>query len=139
MSSLFFDPLQLTLVTGSQSMSTFLHETILDIPFTQKHDNILTKLIITCRFLNYSSLFKTQLYGAAHRDKNKTSYSDQPTISLYRASNMLSCTFWHGRTTSITKRGIKLTPMFVKLSFSDFLSAYSTGKFLCMMLFSVTL
>lgn len=98
------------------------------------------KLIITCRFLNHStSPFETQLYAALYINQKETSYSDQPTISLYRASNMLSCSFWHGRTTSITKRGIKLTPMFAKLSFSNFLSAYSTGKFLCMMLFSVTL
>ena len=39
----------------------------------------------------------------------------------------------------MTKRGTKSTPSFIKLSFSDFLSAYSSGKFFCIMLFRVTL
>lgn len=39
----------------------------------------------------------------------------------------------------MTKRGIKSTPKFVKQSCSDFLSAYSSGKFFCIMLFRVTL
>lgn len=52
---------------------------------------------------------------------------------------MLSGNFSQGRTTSITKSGIKSTPSFTKLSFSDFLSAYSSGKFFCIMLFKVTL
>lgn len=52
---------------------------------------------------------------------------------------MLSCNFWQGRTTSMTKRGNKSAPMIVKFSCSNFLSAYSSGKFFCIMLFSVTL
>ena len=46
---------------------------------------------------------------------------------------------WQGMTTSMTKRGIKSTPRFVKLSCSEILSAYSSGKFFCIMLLSVTL
>lgn len=39
----------------------------------------------------------------------------------------------------MTKRGSRSKPKFVKLSCSDFLSAYSSGKFLCIILFNVTL
>lgn len=41
--------------------------------------------------------------------------------------------------TSMTKRGILSLPKWTRVSCSDFLSAYSSGKFFCMMLFSVTL
>lgn len=52
---------------------------------------------------------------------------------------MLSASFSHGRITSMTKRGSKSTPRFIKLSFSAFLSAYSSGNVFSIMLFNVTL